>query len=427
MLTGRKPPSPSAPPPTGPGTAPGSPPDVAPGSPGSNDDSDTTRPFSLPNSAVLVEEMVELVAAEAEALLSGGEDADERLADLNVRLSLIAWDVLEDEEDSARYLELADKHPLTPRLALSHAIAAIETGDVAALERAQVQSEAVADARERLVLVRDAAEAWLYRKGDATRAADAALRGIEVGGDTELVAELRQLAATARAVAGEWDGVVAGAVEATRSAQATPDEFADAAALLLDRKADPGAAIELAIAALTRGERAIERARGTPALTHWLRLVDVALDAALSCGDPRALDLATRRAALLDTDPAAAIEGAAWRYLAAVERRPAAAPTTARWARSRPAPAASPASGLASRPRPYCGTRSPTAAGPKPPATAARSRASTPRRPTGSPPRTPGAASSSPTRTASRRRRSSPRATPSRASAPAPVSAPSSG
>ncbi len=323
-LGARQPPPPTSPPPTGtgPGTAPGTGIEDLPGG-AASDDGDTTRPFSLPNSSILVDEIVELVAAEAEALLSGGEDADERLADLNVRLSLIAWDVLEDEEDAARYLELAERHPLTPRLALSHAIAGLDTPgtDATELERAQALADGVTDPRERLVLLRDAAEAWLYRKGDAHRAATAAAHGVDLGGDAELLAELRYLSATARAVGGEWEGVVAGAVEAARSAQATADDLADAAALLLDRKADPAAAIDLAMTALTRGERAVERARGTPALAHWLRLIDVALDAALASGDARVVDLAARKLAVLDGEPGAATEAAAWRYLAALERR----------------------------------------------------------------------------------------------------------
>src|SRR5262245_41804655 len=63
---------------------------------------ETTRPVQTPNAAALVDEIVELVSYEAEALLTVGEtvpDADERLADLNVRLSLVTWDVLEDAED----------------------------------------------------------------------------------------------------------------------------------------------------------------------------------------------------------------------------------------------------------------------------------------------------------------------------------------
>src|SRR5262245_15628722 len=77
---------------------------------GEGEGAETTRPVQTPNAAALVDELVELVSNEAEALLTNGggvADADERLADLNVRLSLVTWDVLEDAEDAARYLELA--------------------------------------------------------------------------------------------------------------------------------------------------------------------------------------------------------------------------------------------------------------------------------------------------------------------------------
>ena len=292
--------------------------------PGDDDVGEPTRPFSLPNSAVLVDEIVELVAAEAEALLTGGDDADERLADLNVRLSLITWDVLEDAEDSARYLELAERHPLTGRLALSHAIAALGmTGEALTIDRAAALA-AAADPKERLVLLRDAAEAWLYRAGDPAQAVAMAARAVELGGDPEVVADARAILATAQAAAGDWGALADAAADTARSGQAAPEDVADAIAIVLDRKRDAPLALDLATEALARGERAIERAGADSdraPLTHWLRIVDLGTEAAIIADDARLVDLLVRRAALLDADPATTTEAAAWRYLGATEAR----------------------------------------------------------------------------------------------------------
>jgi hypothetical protein len=86
--------------------------------------SEPTKPVSVPDNAALVEDIVALIAWEAEALLSSGDgpDTDQSLADINIRLALFAWDVLEDPDASHRYLELADRHPLAARLALAQAV-----------------------------------------------------------------------------------------------------------------------------------------------------------------------------------------------------------------------------------------------------------------------------------------------------------------
>ncbi len=327
------PPVPSPPPPPVHAAAPPphphaspSPPAVPHAPPPSVDDEgagEPTRPIQTPNAAALVDEIVELMASEAEALLTAGTadgaDADERLADLNVRLSLITWDVLEDPDDSARYLELAEKHPLAPRLLLSHAIAG---ATAAQLDAAQSVVDAVPDARERQALLRDAAEAWLYRLGDPRKAAAAAGKVVDAGGDAELVADARHLLHLAWAAGDDWAPLTAAAVQVVSGAAITaPDDLATAAALTLDRRADAAAALELVLGALARSDKAIERARGTSAAIHWLRVVDLALDAAAQLGDgPRRIELLERRAAILDGDPAAAREAAASRLLAALDR-----------------------------------------------------------------------------------------------------------
>src|SRR5688572_7060123 len=56
-----------------------------------------TRPISVPDRARVIEELSEQIAREAEALLTSksSADADDALADINLRLALFAWDVLE--------------------------------------------------------------------------------------------------------------------------------------------------------------------------------------------------------------------------------------------------------------------------------------------------------------------------------------------
>src|SRR5258706_12122994 len=94
---------------------------------------ENTKNLEAPDAGQLVERMLDLVASEAEALLVG-DDADGRLADLNVRTALATWDGLHQPDEAMRHLELAERHPLAPRLRLS---AALAEPDAAALTAAQ--------------------------------------------------------------------------------------------------------------------------------------------------------------------------------------------------------------------------------------------------------------------------------------------------
>src|SRR4029077_7975582 len=67
--------------------------------------SEDTKNLDVPDAGQLVERTLDLVASEAEALLVG-DDADGRLADLNVRTALAAWDGLHQPDEALRYLEL---------------------------------------------------------------------------------------------------------------------------------------------------------------------------------------------------------------------------------------------------------------------------------------------------------------------------------
>ena len=78
---------------------------------------DSTRPF-LDSAVGVVDELVEALGLEVGASLEAGAGNDSRLADLEIQLALIAWDVLDDVGDAVRHLELAEGHPLAPRLRL---------------------------------------------------------------------------------------------------------------------------------------------------------------------------------------------------------------------------------------------------------------------------------------------------------------------
>ena len=75
------------------------------------EDLEDTKNLEAPDAGMLVEHMLELVASEAAALLAG-DDADGRLADLNVRTAFASWDGLRELAEAIRYLELAETHPL---------------------------------------------------------------------------------------------------------------------------------------------------------------------------------------------------------------------------------------------------------------------------------------------------------------------------
>src|SRR5262249_44165254 len=121
----------SAEPPPIPPTTRASPPPMAPsvvktevtGSVNTDELPEDTRNPEAPDAGELVEHMLDLVASEGAALLTG-DDADGRLADLNIRTAIASWDALHQPDEAIRFLELAERHPLAPRMRLSAALAA---------------------------------------------------------------------------------------------------------------------------------------------------------------------------------------------------------------------------------------------------------------------------------------------------------------
>jgi tetratricopeptide (TPR) repeat protein len=266
---------------------------------------DDTRSIEAPDPGLLVERLLELVASEAEALLAS-DGADGRLADLNVRTALASWDALHQPDEALRLLELADGHPLVPRLRLAAALAA---GDDASLEAAEA---AIGDAPAMLF---ELAEAWLWHHGRIDRAATLADRLLAGELPAAWRAHVVELASLAHAAAGDWPRVI----ELRRAAlddAADPEEVAATAALLLDRGDDAQAALATCWAKLEHFRPGL--GLGEPAL-GWLRTFDVAIDAATVIDDERRCELLDKRAELVGALPGGALEAMATRHAVASE------------------------------------------------------------------------------------------------------------
>ena len=270
--------------------------------------SDDTRNLEAPDAGQLVTRMLDLVASEAEALLAG--DDDRRLADLNVRIALASWDGLHQPDEALRHLELAERHPLAPRL---HLAAALADRDPAALGSAQARIDALPPGPLAIALALDVAEAWLFRHRKPEAAAAIADRVLGATLTPLVRAHAVELAALAHAAAGAWSRVV----EIRRAAHdpgGPPDEIAATAALVLDRGNDPAAALALCWSAIERSQH-----EATPATLGWLRVIDVAIDAALRAGDGRGLELLDRRAELVGSLRDGQLDALAMRHAVAAE------------------------------------------------------------------------------------------------------------
>ncbi len=264
-----------------------------------------TKPVAAPDNARAVEEIIEIMSAEAEALLTDSSDSsDALLADVNLRLGMFMWDVLEDAEASARHFELADKHPLTPYFVLAHAVSSEQPGQV---DSAQAVIEAAVEAKtfdDAAMAMLELSETWLYRLDNPRRATDVAAVGLELAkgrGDQAL----RYVARVARAVSEDWDEL----------AQELADQAADggtvavveeAAHLLADRLAESERAAEL----VAKNGTLLAGSTGPDAVVAY-----AALGLACELTDHDELEALLRhRLTLLATDDAAKREAAVVAY-----------------------------------------------------------------------------------------------------------------
>jgi len=273
---------------------------------------DTSSVLLVPDAAQLIAHMIELVASEATALL-GGDDPGERLADLNVRTALASWDALQQPDEALRLLELAEPHPLAPRLRLMAA-----QHDAALLERIARGATGA--------LGIEVAEAWLWRHGRPDRAGDLTDRLLAGELPPAWRAHVIELATLVHAAAGNWSRVIELRTSGLGEG-APPDEIAATAALVLDRRGDPHGALELCWAALAAFPGRDGNALG------WLRCFDIALDAATQLADDRRFELLDKRAELIGALPGGALEALATQLTLAAEldAQHRAAEATRRW------------------------------------------------------------------------------------------------
>ncbi len=276
--------------------------DVSFGGPGGDDGGDVTRNLDTPDASALVERVLELVASEAETLLAG-DDRDGRMADLYVRTALASWDARHQAEEASRFFELAERHPLAPRMRIAAALAAADPGPLDLVDQRLGGDP---------VLGLEIAEAWLWRHGRADRAAVLCDRLLQA--PSVVTAQLREVAALAHAACGDWARVI----ELRRDAQTSatsPEEVAATAALLLDRLDEPSRALDLCWERVTA---APAWAPG-PAALGWLRVLDVGLAAATALDDERRFALLEKRAELLTVLPEGDLEALATRHAVAAE------------------------------------------------------------------------------------------------------------
>lgn len=240
-------------------------------------------------------------AGELRALLVDGRvDASRRLAAISLGTALLCADVLDAAADAARHLDLADRHPLAPGLRIALALAG---GDRRMLDGAHVLLERQPPSPTRTALLAEVAGAWLHGFADAPLA-DAAARLALDGAPRPLAPALFELATMTAATVGDGLALTALLVERAIAPDAPPAAIAAAVGAMLDRRRDPAGALALASSALAQ---LVE-----PHDVHGVRLVDLALEAALATGDGRAAGLASRRArATRDADEAAAWHGVA--------------------------------------------------------------------------------------------------------------------
>ena len=255
-----------------------------------------------PDAGQLVEAMLQLVATEAEALL-GGNGTDAKLADLNVRTALASWDALDQTDEALRFLELAEAHPLVPRLRLAASLANGSPEDLAAVEERLRNFPALAI---------ELAEAWLWRHGRMDRTIAICERLLASELPPTWRAHVTEIALLAHAATASWPRVIE-LKRARLTAASPPEEVAVVAALILDRVGDATLALATAWDKLAHFPGPDANPLG------WLRCFDVAIDAATVTDDTRRFELLDKRADLIAGLPGGALEALATRHAVASE------------------------------------------------------------------------------------------------------------
>lgn len=278
---------------------------------------DATASHTLNAAHDVARQLRDRTTAEVQALLVDPHpDASRRLAALSLGNALLCADVLDHAGDAVRHLDLADRHPLAPGLRIALALA---YGDRRALEGAHALLERAPGGAVRTSLLVEVAGAWLHGFADA--AAAAAAIGLALDAiDGPVPDDVFALATQVRATTGDHAGLTALEVGRATRPGASLAAVAAAASALLDRRGDPRAALALASSALASS--ALAPAGGAAEHpVHGLRVLGLALEAALALGDARGVALAQQRA-----DRTGGAEAEAWRALAQALATHAASP-----------------------------------------------------------------------------------------------------
>ena len=272
---------------------------------------ESTQRVAAPQDFGFVDEIMEILSAEGEALLTGARrgDPDALLADMNLRLAMLAWDLTDDRDGAARFLELAEHHPLAPRLILAQALA---SGSSEQLEAAQAVIQRLSDgaqSADRALLMRDLAEAWLYRFSSAEQAAECAREALGIAaqsGPPDLAIDLHHTLCLALAMAQEWPALVDALVQPPTDPD--PASLAEAIHVLVDRLDDRERAAEIIL----------QTDKASPEIAFYLAGLTVEIGLADPAAPPSSADVGdalAQRLALLETDPGAARDAAATRFL----------------------------------------------------------------------------------------------------------------
>lgn len=292
------------------------------------DPSETTN-VDLTHAVLIIDNLIELGKREADALAQLDMSAPP-LADLHLRLALIAWNTPGRPEavggqaaaDLIEHLMRAKAHPLAPLLLLSSAVAE-RRSDL--LDAARAACDVALEAEAHTAMLRDISEAWLYRFAEPARAADVARAALAESSAAELSGELLTLCTVALAAGESWAELGALLADAAVLPNASMMTIAEALHVLMDRMDDVAGAAALLERVAQRLTGSVN-ARGSEAIHHY-RVATMALEVAATLPDlpPDApigppVDVATlrrRQLALLGSVEGASREVAAIRFLLA--------------------------------------------------------------------------------------------------------------
>ena len=256
----------------------------------SHDPSDTSEDSTgltvAPLSTSVVDALLAVLLREAELRTARG---DRELADdARMTAALWNWDVL-DNVAAANALVANNHHPLAAGAILDLAICGAATPELLGVAQAAIAT--VTDPAQRGYASLELGKAWLLCADDPARAVELFAQASNAIGESGAI---HSLIALAYSIAGDDESLVRDVVARATSGQADdPADLADAVAMLLDRRRDAAAALALASSGLAQFDAGAELVGH--AAVHWLRIVDLAIEAASALADARLPGLLEQR------------------------------------------------------------------------------------------------------------------------------------